>query len=61
MDNLEEIAIAETNDARYIRDRILREKRKIDRLRNSIQIYQVPLLIVSTVYIKHSNSRVKNN
>ena len=46
---LEEIAIAETNDARYIKDRILREKRKIDRLRNSIQIYQVKLLILSTV------------
>jgi len=40
---LEEIAIAETNDVRYIKDRILREKRKIDRLRNSIQIYQVDL------------------
>merc|ERR1712193_281647 len=36
----EEIALAETRDARFIRDRIVREKRKIARLRTSIQIFE---------------------
>merc|ERR1739838_132313 len=36
----DELALVETRDARFIRDRIVREKRKIGRLRNSIQIYE---------------------
>lgn len=37
----EEMALCETRDARFIRDRIVREKRKIERLRSSMHIWEV--------------------
>jgi len=37
---MEEMALCETRDARFIRDRIVREKRKIERLRSSMHIWE---------------------
>lgn len=39
--NLDEIALIETKDAKWLEKRILMEKRKIERLRNSCTIIEV--------------------